>query len=92
VPRLIDRLAHVRERRFASIGSATIWGGMIGGLFGDIAKTEDGGKVLVPASITATAGSLGAYAVTRTQKLTPRRYRADRHAAGSGGRRLTIVR
>jgi hypothetical protein len=71
VPRLVDRLA-LGEAQVRMIGSATIWGGMIGGLFGDIAKTEGttAREVLVPASLTATLAGLGAYAVTRTQKLT----------------------
>jgi hypothetical protein len=71
VPRLVDRLA-LSEAQVRMIGSATVWGGMIGGLFGDISKTEGttAREVLVPASVTATLAGLGAYAVARTQKLT----------------------
>lgn len=71
VPKLVDRLA-LSEAQVRMIGSATIWGGMVGGLFGDVAKTQgtSAREVLVPASITATLAGLGAYSITRTQKLT----------------------
>jgi hypothetical protein len=71
LPKLVDRV-HWSEARVRTIGSVTVWGGMIGGLFGDIAK-RDGSTardVLVGASVGSTLAGLGGYAFTRTRKLT----------------------
>ena len=70
-PRLVDRYAW-SEAQVRMVGSATVWGGMIGGLFGDISKTQgtSAREVLVPASVTATLAGLGVYTVSRTSKLT----------------------
>lgn len=70
-PRLVDRLGWT-DAQIRMAGSATIWGGMIGGLFGDIAKTEGTSvrEVLVPASITAMLVGAGSYAFVRQSKLT----------------------
>jgi hypothetical protein len=45
---------------------------MVGGLFGDVAKTTGttAREVLVAASVGSTLGGLAGYAVTRTRKLT----------------------
>jgi hypothetical protein len=60
------------EAEVRTIGAATVWGGVIGGLFGDIANTEvsTSREVLVAASVGSTLAGLGGYALTRTRKLT----------------------
>jgi hypothetical protein len=70
-PRLVDRYG-MSEAQVRIVGSASVWGGVVGGLFGDISKTHDTSarEVLVPASITATLAGLGAYTMSRTSKLT----------------------
>ncbi|HEU4730377.1 MAG TPA: hypothetical protein VFT22_20910 [Kofleriaceae bacterium] len=71
VPRLTERL-HWTEAQTRTVGSATVWGGVIGGLFGDIAKTEGttAREVLVAASVGSTIAGLGGYAVMRQHPLT----------------------
>jgi hypothetical protein len=71
IPRLTDRLRW-SEARVRAVGSATVWGGVVGGLFGDIGKTEEssGRQILVAASIGSTLAGLGGYALTRSRTLT----------------------
>jgi hypothetical protein len=71
VPRLTDRL-HWSEAQIRTVGAATTWGGVVGGLFGDIAKTEGttAREVLVGASAGATLAGLGGYALMRRTELT----------------------
>ena len=71
VPRLVDKLGW-SESEVRTVGAATVWGGMVGGLFGDIAKTQgtSAREVLVAASLGSTLGGLGGYALTRARKLT----------------------
>jgi hypothetical protein len=71
MPRLTDKL-HWSEAQVRTVGAATVWGGMLGGLFGDIAKTEGttAREVLVSASVGATLAGLGGYALARTGSLT----------------------
>lgn len=70
-PMLTDRL-HWSEAQIRTVGAATVWGGAIGGLFGDIAKTNgtSAREVLVAASVGSTLAGLGGYAVMRRTELT----------------------
>lgn len=72
LPRLTDKLRW-SEPRLRTIGAATVWGGVVGGLFGDIARTEgtSAREVLVAASVGSTLAGLGGYALTRQRQLTP---------------------
>lgn len=71
LPWLADK-RHWTEPEVRTIGAATVWGGVLGGLFGDIARTEGttSREVLVAASVGSTVAGLGGYALTRTRKLT----------------------
>jgi hypothetical protein len=71
VPRLTDKL-HLSEAQIRTVGAATVWGGVIGGLFGDIAKTDgtSAREVLVAASVGSTIMGLGGYALMRRTELT----------------------
>ena len=71
LPLVIDRLGG-SEAQIRTVGSATVWGGMIGGLLGDIAKTEGttAREVLVAASVGSTAAGLAGYVVARDNRLT----------------------
>jgi len=71
VPRLVDRLGW-NEAQVRTVGAATVWGGAIGGLFGDIGSLEHttARQVLVAASVGATLAGLGGYAVARSNPLT----------------------
>jgi hypothetical protein len=71
-PRLIDK-AHWNEAQIRTAGSATVWGGMIGGLFGDIGKTRNTSsrQVLVGASIGATVGGGAGVLMARENRYTP---------------------
>jgi len=70
-PKLTDKL-HMTEAQIRTAGAATLWGGVIGGLFGDIAKTEGttAREVLVAASVGSTLAGLGGYALGRRVQLT----------------------
>jgi hypothetical protein len=70
-PRLIDRL-QLSEAQIRTVGAATVWGGVIGGLFGDIARTDgtSAREVLVAASVGSTIVGLGGYALMRRTELT----------------------
>ena len=72
LPRLVDRL-HWTESETSTVGAGTVWGGVIGGLFGDIARLDGttAREVLVAATIGSTIGGVGGYALTRSRKLTP---------------------
>lgn len=71
LPRLTDRLGW-DEAQIRTVGAATVWGGAIGGLFGDIANTDSTSarEVLVAASVGATLAGAGGYAFSRSVSLT----------------------
>jgi hypothetical protein len=71
LPKLADRL-ELTPSQVRAMGSATVWGGVVGGLFGDIAKTEGttAREVLVAASVTSTATGLLGLAYARTHEVT----------------------
>jgi hypothetical protein len=71
LPRLTDKLGW-SESQVRTVGAATVWGGVIGGLVGDIAFLDDttAREVLVGASIGSTVAGLGGYVLARTNKLT----------------------
>ena len=71
VPMVVDRL-HWSEAQVRTVGSATVWGGVIGGLFGDIAKVQGttAREVLVAASLGSTIAGLGGAVIARDNKLT----------------------
>jgi len=85
-PRLVDKYGW-SEAQVRMVGSATVWGGAIGGLFGDISKTQGttAREVLLPAGVTATLAGLGVYTVSRTSKLTPGDIALVDTLAGIGG-------
>jgi hypothetical protein len=61
------------EGKVRTMGSASVWGGVIGGLAGDLGK-KDGTSarvVLVGASIGSTAGVVGGYVLGRENRYTP---------------------
>lgn len=70
-PLAVDRLRW-SEPQVRLVGSATIWGGVVGGLFGDIARTEGttASEVLATAAAGSTLTGLAAVALARTSKLT----------------------
>jgi len=72
---ILDR--HFNEAQIRTMGSATMWGGVIGGAFADITTgtgTDTDGtsarQVLIGASIGATVAGLGGYAIAKQDKLT----------------------
>jgi hypothetical protein len=70
--RLVDKLKW-NEGQVRTAGAGSTWGGVIGGLFGDIAKT-DGTRarhVLVGASIGATLGGGAGVLLARDNRYTP---------------------
>jgi hypothetical protein len=69
--RFVDKLGWT-EAQVRTVGSATMWGGVIGGLFGDIGKVNGttAREVLVAATIGSTVAGLGGYALARDNKLT----------------------
>jgi hypothetical protein len=71
LPKLTDKL-HWSEAQVRTVGAATVWGGVIGGLFGDIAKTDgtSAREVLVAASIGSTLAGVGGYALARSNNFT----------------------
>jgi len=71
LPLAIDKLGW-SEAQVRTVGSATVWGGVIGGLFGDIAKVNGttAREVLVPAALTSTVAGLGGYVLARDKKFT----------------------
>ena len=71
VPRVFDRI-HWNDAQVRTLGAATVWGGMVGGLFGDIGKTQDtsGRQVLVSASVGATLGGAAGFWLARQDKFT----------------------
>jgi hypothetical protein len=70
-PSLVDKL-HWTEPQIRVVGSATTWGGVVGGLFGDIAKTDEttGREVLVAATAGATLVGLGGVALASNSRFT----------------------
>jgi hypothetical protein len=71
LPLAVDQLK-LTEAEVRTVGAATMWGGVVGGLLGDTAKVNDTSarEVLVAASAGATLAGLGGYALTRSTKLT----------------------
>jgi hypothetical protein len=71
LPRITDRL-NWNEAQVRTVGAATVWGGMIGGLFEDIARTQGttAREVLVAASVGSSLAGLGGYVLARNDKLT----------------------
>jgi len=72
MPTLLDKLKW-NEAQVRTMGSGTVWGGVIGGLFADIGKTEGttGREVLVGASIGATLGGAGGALLARDNRYSP---------------------
>lgn len=72
VPQLIDKLKW-NEAQIRTAGSGSVWGGVIGGLFGDIAKKRNttSREVLVGASVGATAGGVAGALLARDNHYTP---------------------
>jgi hypothetical protein len=70
-PMLVDRLGWT-EAQVRTIGTATVWGGAIGGLFGDIADLDHttARQVLLGATLGSTVAGLGGYALARDNRLT----------------------
>jgi len=70
-PLLVKKLGW-SEAQVRTVGTATVWGGVIGGLFGDIAKVNGttASEVLVAASVGSTLAGLGGAAIAKTNKLT----------------------
>jgi hypothetical protein len=60
------------ESQVRTVGSATVWGGVIGGLFGDVARLQGttARQVLVAASAGSTVAGLGGYVLARDHKFT----------------------
>lgn len=60
------------EAQLRTVGSATVWGGLVGGLFGDVAKLDgtSAREVLVAATIGSTVAGLGGYVLARDRKFT----------------------
>ncbi|MEO8701661.1 MAG: hypothetical protein ABI867_16565 [Kofleriaceae bacterium] len=72
LPRFVDKL-HWNEGQVRTTGSGIAWGGVVGGLFGDIGKKERSSsrQVLVGASIGATLGGAGGVLLARENRYTP---------------------
>jgi hypothetical protein len=72
VPALVDKLKW-NEAQVRTMGSGSVWGGVIGGLFGDIGKKRNttGRQVLVGASVGATAGGAAGALLARDNNYTP---------------------
>ena len=70
-PKLTEKL-NMSEAQIRTTGSASVWGGVIGGLFGDAVtrRHTDGREVLVGATIGATVGLAGGYLGSRQNQLT----------------------
>jgi hypothetical protein len=60
------------EAQVRTIGTATVWGGVIGGLFGDISDLDHttARQVLVGATLGSTVTGLAGYALARDNRLT----------------------
>lgn len=72
LPPLVDKLKW-NEAQVRTVGSGTVWGGVIGGLFGDIGKKRNttARQVLVGASVGATAGGAAGALLARDDRYTP---------------------
>jgi hypothetical protein len=70
-PMLVDRLGW-SEAQVRTVGAATVWGGAIGGLFGDIVDLDHttARQVLLGATLGSTVAGLGGYALARGNGLT----------------------
>jgi hypothetical protein len=70
-PMLVDRLGWT-EAQVRTFGTATVWGGVIGGLFGDISDLNHttAREVLVGATFGSTVAVLAGYAVASDNRLT----------------------
>jgi len=71
LPKLTEKL-DMSEAQIRTAGSASVWGGVIGGFFGDAVtrRHTDGREVLVGATIGATLGLAGGYLGSRQNQLT----------------------
>lgn len=72
LPQLVDKLKW-NEAQIRTTGSGSVWGGVIGGLFGDIGKKNNttARQVLVGASVGATAGGAAGALLARQDNYTP---------------------
>jgi hypothetical protein len=70
-PMLVDRLGWT-EAQVRTVGTATVWGGAIGGLFGDIADLDHttARQVLLGATLGSTVAGVAGYAMARDNRLT----------------------
>jgi hypothetical protein len=70
-PMLVDRLGW-SEAQVRTVGTATVWGGAIGGLLGDIADLDHttARQVLLGATLGSTVAGLGSYALARDNRMT----------------------
>jgi len=70
-PRVFDRLKW-HDGQVRTMGSASVWGGVIGGLFADSVKTQgtSARQVLVGSSIGATVGAAGGALLARKNRYT----------------------
>ena len=71
MPKLADKLGW-DERQLRTVGAASVWGGVVGGLIGDLAdtKTSSAREVLIASSVGSTIAGIGGYAFSRTSPLT----------------------
>ncbi len=71
LPRLVDKL-NWNEGQIRTAGAGTVWGGVVGGLFGDIGKKTGttAREVLVGASIGATVGGAAGAILARDNNYT----------------------
>jgi hypothetical protein len=69
---LLDKL-HWNEGQIRTAGAGTVWGGVVGGLAGDLGKKQGttARQVLVGASIGATVGGIGGAVIARDNAFTP---------------------
>lgn len=72
VPRLVRSWDEAKVR---TVGSGTVWGGAVGGLFSEIVlgsndRSPSGGGILVGAALGAAAGGVGGWLLTRERPLT----------------------
>lgn len=72
LPQLVDKLKW-NEAQIRTVGSGTVWGGVVGGLFGDIAKKRNttSRQILVGTSVGATAGGAAGAMLARDDRYTP---------------------
>jgi hypothetical protein len=71
VPRLADRVTW-NEGQLRTVGSSTLWGGAVGGLFVDLGKSQgtSARSVLVGASLTSTVVGAGGVLLARQNRYS----------------------